>query len=186
MVWLDYADFILISVYWNPLAYAVHVSVLISVYWFQYQYNEVNQYEISVVYPHHKPHELKDRLYPFCPNDTSYMVDLVHLLCRCSFTCQRQSPKSKRYQGKNNSVWVWCLQRFWHAYCQAPVPSPVFIDLIPMPNPKQSKSKVKPDQGQNTSPFFDLLVLKILLLSWIKPNQKQKTFPWAWHCWTPC
>ena len=39
MVWPHNADFILISVYWNPLA--VHVSVLISVYCFQYQYNEV-------------------------------------------------------------------------------------------------------------------------------------------------
>ena len=32
---------------------------------------------------------------------------------------------------------------------------------------------------------FDLLVLHILVLSWIKPNQGQKTSPWAWHCWTP-
>ena len=32
---------------------------------------------------------------------------------------------------------------------------------------------------------FDLLVLHILILSWIEPNQGQKTSPWAWHCWTP-
>ena len=32
---------------------------------------------------------------------------------------------------------------------------------------------------------FDLLVLHIPVLSLIKPNQGQNTSPWAWHCWTP-
>ena len=32
---------------------------------------------------------------------------------------------------------------------------------------------------------FDLLVLNIPVLSWIKPNQGRNTSPWAWHCWTP-
>ena len=32
---------------------------------------------------------------------------------------------------------------------------------------------------------FDLLVLHIPVLSQIKPNQGQNTSPWAWHCWTP-
>ena len=42
MGWPHCADFTLISVYWNPLAYMpCNVSVLISVYCFQYQYNEV-------------------------------------------------------------------------------------------------------------------------------------------------
>ena len=31
----------------------------------------------------------------------------------------------------------------------------------------------------------DLLILCILVLSWIEPNQGQNTSPWAWHCWTP-
>ena len=31
----------------------------------------------------------------------------------------------------------------------------------------------------------DLWILHILVLSWIKPNQGQNTSPWAWHCWTP-
>ena len=43
MVWLDYADFILISVYMHAQTYAVHASVLISVYWYWNQFNEVNQ-----------------------------------------------------------------------------------------------------------------------------------------------
>ena len=32
---------------------------------------------------------------------------------------------------------------------------------------------------------FDLFILNILILSWIKSNQGQKTSLWAWHCWTP-
>ena len=32
---------------------------------------------------------------------------------------------------------------------------------------------------------FDLLVLHIPVLSYIKPNQHQNASPWAWHCLTP-
>ena len=31
----------------------------------------------------------------------------------------------------------------------------------------------------------DLLILRLLVLSWIEPNQGQNTSLWAWHCWTP-
>ena len=47
MVWLDYADFILISVYMHPQPYAVHASVQ---YWFQYTDTEISTINlISVV-----------------------------------------------------------------------------------------------------------------------------------------
>ena len=38
---------------------------------------------------------------------------------------------------------VWLLVKRGYYYCQAPVQSPVPQDLMPIPNPKQSKSKVQ-------------------------------------------
>ena len=50
MVWLDYTDFILISVYMHRQRYAVHALVLISVYCYWNQYNEVNQRSLARPY----------------------------------------------------------------------------------------------------------------------------------------
>ena len=48
---------------------------------------------------------------------------------------------------------------------------------------QRSVTTTPESKGGVQSPSFDLLVLHILILSWLEPNQGQTNCLWTWHCW---